>query len=118
MGEPLRGYRRLALSLSILATPAWAQGQAEITAAVGPQIEVYTLCLKQKAHDLARSAGAEDEILAKVIVACHAERKDLWVHLQMPPLNASREAATEAVKQLSAAMYPAMLNAIQAGRGS
>jgi hypothetical protein len=36
----------------------------------------------------------------------------------MPPLNATREAATEAVKQLSEAMYPAMVNAIQAGRGS
>jgi hypothetical protein len=119
MGEPVRGCRWLALALStVAATPAWAQGQGDITAAVGLQLDAYTLCLKQQAHDLAKSVGTEDEILAKVIVACHAERKDLWLHLQMPPLNASREAATEAVQQLSTAMYPAMLNAIQAGRGS
>ena len=116
MGEPVRAVA-LALSLSILAAPAWAQDQGAITAAVGPQIDAYTLCLKQKAQDLAKEPGTDDEILYKVIVACHTERQDLWKHLQMPPLNASREAATEAVKQLSEAMYPAMLNAIQAGRG-
>jgi hypothetical protein len=108
----------LALSFSFLAMPAWAQGQGEITAAVGPQLDAYTLCLKQQAYDLAKAAGTEDAIMAKALEACRAERKDLWVRLQMPPLNASREAATEAVKQLSAAMYPAMVGAIEAGRGS
>jgi hypothetical protein len=104
--------------LSILATRTWAQGEDEITAAVGPQLDAYTLCLKRQAHDLAKTEGSEDAVLAKVIEACRAERRDLWAQLQMPPLNASREAATEAVKQLTSAMYPAMVNAIQAGRGS
>jgi hypothetical protein len=108
----------LALALSIATTPAWGQSEAEITAAVGPQVEAYTLCLKQQAHDLAKAGGTDDAILAKVVEACRAERRDLWTQLQMPPLNATREAATEAVKQLSEAMYPAMVNAIQAGRGS
>ena len=117
MDKPVRAVA-FALSLSILAAPAWAQDQSAITAAVGPQIDAYTLCLKQKAHDLAKEAGTEDEILYKVIVACHTERQELWKQLQAPPLNASKEAATEAIQQLSSVMYPAMLNAIQAGRGN
>ena len=82
------------------------------------ELEAYTLCLRQQAHDLAKDAGTEDAILAKVIEACRAERRDLFLQLQQPPLNATREAATEAVKQLTTAMYPAMMSAIQAGRGN
>jgi cytochrome c553 len=105
------------LALSLAAAPAWAQDENEIQAAVGPQLDTYTLCLRQHAHDLAKSDGTEDAIVAKAIMACHAEQKDLWVHLQMPPLKATPEAATEAVKQLNAAMWPGMFNAIQAARG-
>jgi hypothetical protein len=108
----------LALALSIATPPAWGQSEAEITAAVGPQVEAYTLCLKQQAHDLAKAGGSDDAILAKVVEACRVERRDLFLQLQQPPLNATRDAATEAVKQLTAAMYPAMMSAIQAGRAS
>jgi cytochrome c553 len=107
----------LVVALSIAATPAWAQGESAIQAAVGQQLDAYTLCLKLQAHDLAKSDGTEDAIVAKAIMACHAEQKDLWVHLQMPPLKASPEAATEAVKQLNGAMWPGMINAIQDARG-
>jgi len=114
------GWKRLVsiLALAIAATPAWAQGESAIQAAVGQQLDAYTLCLKQQAYDLAKSDSTEDAIVAKAFAACHAEQKDLWVHLQMPPLNASPEAATEAVKQLNGAMGPGMINAIQAARGS
>jgi hypothetical protein len=117
MGEQMIvGLKRwLAVALSIAAAPAWAD-EAEITAAVGKQLDAYTLCLKLQAHDLAKSDGTEDAIVAKAITACHAEQKDLWVHLQMPPLKASPEAASEAVKQLNGAMWPGMINAIQAAR--
>jgi cytochrome c553 len=118
MGERMRARSKcwLVVALSIAAAPAWAD-EAEIIAAVGKQLDAYRFCLKLQAHDLAKSDGTEDAIVAKAIMACHAEQKDLWVHLQMPPLKASPEAATEAVKQLNGAMWPGMINAIQAARG-
>jgi len=108
----------LILALSIAATPAFAQGEPEIMQAVGPQLDAYTLCLRQQAHDLAKSPDSEDAILNKALAACDPEREDLWTHLQMPPLNASAETATQAVKQLSAAMWPSMVNIIEAARAA
>jgi hypothetical protein len=109
----------LTLALALFAAPAWGDGEEEIMAAVGQQLNAYTLCLKQQARDLAtKSKGTEDAIIAQALTACHAEQKDLWVQLQMPPLKASPEAATEAVKQLNSAMWPGMFNAIHDARGS
>ena len=113
---PLSMRMGLTLALSIAAGPVWAQGETEIMKAVGPQLDAYTLCLRQQAQDLAKSQDSEDAILGKALAACDVEREDLWTHLQMPPLNASAETATEAVKQLSAAMWPSMINIIKDAR--
>ena len=108
----------LALAMWIAAGPAWAQGEPEIMKAVGPQLDAYTLCLRQQAQDLAKSQDSKEVILDKALAACDVERQDLWTHLQMPPLNASAETATQAVKQLSAAMWPSMINIIDAARAA
>jgi hypothetical protein len=50
------------------------------------------------------------------MAGCAVERQDLWEHLQAPPLNASADTATKAVKQLTAAMWPSMINIIEAAR--
>jgi hypothetical protein len=106
----------LALALCLTAAPAWAQGEAGIMQAVGKQLDAYTLCLKQQAHDRAKSEGTEEVIVDQALGACDPERQDLWDHLQMPPLNASPATATKAVKQLTAAMWPSMIGIIEAAR--
>ena len=122
----MRGWKKLALvlalstaaapALSIGAMPARAQGEAGIMQAVGKQLDAYTLCLKQQAHDLAKSEGTEEVIVDQALGACDPERQDLWDRLQMPPLNASPATATKAVKQLTAAMWPSMISIIGAAR--
>jgi hypothetical protein len=113
------GMTRLAvaLALSLAAGPASAQGEAEIMKAVGDQLDAYTLCLKLQAHDLgAQSQDAPEVVIDQALTACAAERQDLWTHLQAPPLSADAETATKAVKQLTAAMWPSMINIIEAAR--
>jgi hypothetical protein len=113
----MRVMPALAAVLCLAATPAWADGEAEIMQAVGKQLDAYTLCLKQQAQDLAsKSQDSEDVIIDKSLGACDAERQDLWEHLQMPPLNAGPDTATRAVKQLTAAMWPSMISVIEAAR--
>jgi hypothetical protein len=115
----MAGWKRLAVALafSIAGGPAWAQGETEIMQAVGKQLDAYTLCLRMQAHDLgAQSQDSEDVIIDKALVACDAERQDLWEHLQAPPLNAKADTATKAVKQLTAAMWPSMISIIEAAR--
>jgi hypothetical protein len=115
-----RGARRLKwlfLLLAIVPAAAWAQGESQIMQAVGPQLDAYTLCLKLQAHDLAaQSQDAPEIVIDKVLTACSAERQDLWEHLQAPPLNASEDTATKAVRQLTAAMWPSMIGIVEAAR--
>jgi len=107
----------VALTLSITAGPAWAQGESEIMQAVGKQLDAYTLCLKMQAHDLAtQSQDAPEAIIDRALTACDTERQDLWEHLQAPPLNTDPDTANKAVRQLSAAMWPSMISIIEGAR--
>jgi hypothetical protein len=107
----------LGLTLLIAAAPAWAQSEEEVTAAVGQQLDAYTLCLKQHASDLAKSVDEMDAIVAKARDACSDERQALFDQLQQPPLNATPSDAADAVKQLDEALQPKMLDTVAKSRG-
>jgi hypothetical protein len=112
----MRGLNWFFFLSAIVPTAAWGQENA-IMEAVGPQLDAYTLCLKMQAHDLAsQSQDAPEVIIDKAGTACAREQQELWEHLQAPPLNASAETATKAVKQLAAAMWPSMINIIESAR--
>ena len=108
--------KSLALLLLVAAAPARAD-EADIMQAAGKQLDAYTLCLKAEAHELAQqSQDSEEAVIDQALVACGPERQDLFERLQAPPLNASRETAAAAVKQLTAAMWPSMISIIEAAR--
>jgi len=107
----------LALVLLAMAGPASAQSEEEVTAAVGPQIDAYTLCLKQHAQLLAKGDEVESAVIDKALAACGGERQALWEGLQQAPLNAKPDDATDAVQQLDDALRPKMLATIKQVRG-
>ena len=106
----------LGLALAFAAGPAWGQSEDELMAAVGHQITVYAVCLKQHAHDLAKLDGSENAIVGRAFAACGGERQDLLDHLQMAPLNAATTEAADAVQQLDDALRPKMIETVKLAR--
>jgi hypothetical protein len=99
----------------IVAGAAWGQSEEEVTAAVGPQLDAYTACLKRNAHRLANS-GDDATVISSAISACDDERGALLRQLQEPPLGASASDAAAAVRQLDEGLRAQMTETIHKAR--
>jgi hypothetical protein len=85
---------------------------------VGKELDAYTNCLKQHAHDLAKSDDAESVVVGKAIAGCAGERKTLVEASQRPPLNLSAEDANGQINQMVLGLRERMIKTIQEARGS
>jgi len=113
------GVGSLLLVGLLLAGPASGQSEDEVTKAVGKELDAYTLCLKQHAHDLAKgSKDSEDIVIDQAIAACDAESNALEAKLQDPPLNWSPADAAEAVKGATTNIRPKIVATIKEARGA
>ncbi len=107
------GRRRLAVALLVAAGPAW--GQSGFEAAVGPQLEAYTGCLSKNAHDLATTSSDDDKVISLAVVACQAERKNLWLAMQ-DKVGMSPNDATRQLDEMLEAIRPQMAETIKKSR--
>ncbi len=108
----------LAAVLLIAAWPAWGQSEEDVTAAVGPQLDAYTACLKQKVYSLAGTLESDDDAIRSAISACANERQNLLVEMQKPPLKTPPADAADAVQGLDESLRPKMLKTLKEARGS
>jgi len=113
------GRKWLVVALLIaVGGPAWAQSEEEVTAAVGKEIDIYTGCLKQRAHDLAKSDASENVIIGQAIAACAKERQVLLEASQLPPLNLSANDANEQINQMVLSLRERMIKTIKSAKES
>jgi hypothetical protein len=111
--------RQWVLVLLVAAGPAWGQSEKEVQAAVGKELDAYTLCLKQHAHDLAKkSDDAEGVIVGKAIAECADERQVLLEASQQPPLNLSVSDANDQINQMVLSLQDRMIRTIHEARGA
>jgi hypothetical protein len=111
------GKKWLVLALLVAAGPVWGQSEKQVTAAVGEQMDAYAACLKRQAETLAKSTESPDVIIDRAIKACAEDRQALWAQLQKPPLSATADDATGAVKQATDELRPQMLESVKKARG-
>jgi len=106
----------IALMLA-LAVPAWAQDQATIDRVLRDAMQAYGGCIHALAVDLAQSTETPQFLADRAIEACREERHALWMKMQAPPLSATPDDATDAVRQTNEGLRPMVIDTIRKARG-